>query len=67
MPYIILCQETEEAAPKVCEFDGGVCYDHYVTLDQAQAACDSYNARSHANGWTSTYRPTIAPVDMILG
>ena len=63
--FVIIHENTKAGeAPTVCEADEGICYDHYETVEAAQASCDKMNAQSKANGWGSVYWPAIGHPDM---
>lgn len=45
----------------VCEMDGGVCYQVYLTMSDAHKAAHTASTEAHRRGWTSMYEPIALP------
>lgn len=46
---------------RICEIDGGACYDVFPTMEAAEKTAARYNADSVDHGWASRYKAVSLP------
>jgi hypothetical protein len=64
IPMWVLVYVPPAGEAAICEIDGGICYEAYVSPQEAQVRCLQVNAQSQLDGQDGTYEVRRAPVGL---
>jgi hypothetical protein len=64
IPMWVLVYVSSQGEKAICEVDGGVCYEAYTTVQEAEGRCIQVNAQSQLDGQTGFYEVGRAPAGL---